>query len=71
MDAPDIFASQSWTRPDGSVITSRTCDAQGRIAIVRRCSDVAGLRAALAEPGMQGTVRKAIEVRLRKLERAA
>ena len=48
-------------------MTTAWCDAENRIRVVATWDDITTLRAALLYPGIQSTVRVAIERRLRKL----
>ena len=44
-------------------------DVPGRLAIVKNCDEIEGLKAALETIGLQKTVEKAINSRIRKLEK--
>ncbi len=49
------------------VFTPQETCVDGRLRRVRSCDDAAVLREALEVPGLQATVRRAIEAKLRKL----
>jgi hypothetical protein len=66
-----LFDQPPFTLGDGTVIRPSACDVNSRIHIVASCTDVTRLRDALDLPGLQSTVRTAIERRIRKLEKAA
>lgn len=58
---------------DGIQVQTQVTDLVGRLRRVRECTDIAMLRdaASMERLYLQGTVRKAIERRIRRLERAA
>lgn len=66
-----LFACGSHKLLSGKTMRLSVVDAQSRLRRVRDCTDANTLREALAVPGLQKTVRTAIEAKLRKMERAA
>jgi hypothetical protein len=66
----NLFALAPVTFPGrNNKLTFFVVDADSRLQRVRECTDANALRQALDVPGLQKAVRKAIEAKLRKMDR--